>query len=132
MFLWLVLVALIALYWAPTYLAWELQCEHFWHVALVNLLVGWTIHWLGGGRGNGVARQADSRQPIRSSRAPILKDSERPRIPWGSRCRPSQHFCEVHGMRMREDPPSLVFPSGVLRLGLRLWSPRPSDHNPRS
>ena len=47
MFLWLVLVALIAVYWAPTYLAWELQCEHFWHVALVNLLVGWTfIGWV--------------------------------------------------------------------------------------
>ena len=47
MFLWLVLVALFALYWAPTYLAWELQCQHFWHVALVNLLVGWTfIGWV--------------------------------------------------------------------------------------
>ena len=40
-------LALIAVYWAPTYLAWELQCEHFWHVALVNLLVGWTfIGWV--------------------------------------------------------------------------------------
>ena len=81
MFLWLVLVALIALYWAPTYLAWELQCEHFWHVALVNLLVGWTfIGWVVAA----VMAWRDRpipRQPIRSSRAPILKDSERPRIP---------------------------------------------------
>jgi hypothetical protein len=42
-FLWLVLVALFVLYWAPTYLAWELDCEHLKHIALVNLLLGWTV-----------------------------------------------------------------------------------------
>jgi len=43
MILWLLAIALIAVYWAPTYLAWELRCEHIWHVALVNCFLGWTI-----------------------------------------------------------------------------------------
>jgi hypothetical protein len=46
-FLLLVLVALVAVYWAPTYLAWELGCRHLRHIVLVNLFLGWTfIGWV--------------------------------------------------------------------------------------
>jgi hypothetical protein len=46
-FLVLFVVAAVALYWTPTYLAWELGCQHFRHIALVNLLLGWTfIGWV--------------------------------------------------------------------------------------
>ena len=82
------------------------------------------VHWLGGSRGDGMARQADSPQSVCPSRAPILKGSERPRItdgfPLWERC---NLFLSSHGvMRMREHPRSLRR-SGVLRPGLRLWSP---------
>jgi hypothetical protein len=42
-FLVLFLVAAVALYWTPTYLAWELGCTHIGHIALVNFLLGWTV-----------------------------------------------------------------------------------------
>ncbi len=74
---------------------------------------------LGGSRDDGLARQADSPQPIRSSRAPILKRSQRRGSPEGfSLEERGNNFREIYGVmrKNRNDPRSLCFlPSGSPR-----------------